>query len=206
MKLQIAFFVVRLLEEDICTDSRFFQETVVINCGSRDINVYTADRSVFMFDAVYGFDGFQIIIHRIADRILPCLKSKTFVSHVLQRDYFPADLLLAELLSRDMFVLRVIRTVCASVNAVIGQVQRSKHYNTVSVEILFDLFCQLIDLLVFLFDRTGEQYGCLPVGQPFSFLCLLDNRINQFHIFFILISICQCLKDLLVIDKIIRAF
>ena len=128
------------------------------------------------------------------------------MTHILKGNHFPADLILGELLPWDMLVLRVIRTVGAAVDAVVGQVQWREHDDTVSVEILLDLLGKFVDLLVLLLDGTGEQNGGLPVGQTFPFFGFLDDGVDQFHIFFVLICIGESLKDLLMIDKIICTF
>ena len=44
------------------------------------------------------------------------------------------------------------------------------------------------------------------MGETFSLLCLLDERINEFYVVFVLVSIGECLQDFLVIDKILRVF
>ena len=54
MKLQIAFLMVCLLEQDVSPDFGFFQKTVIIHGRSGDI--HTADRAVFMLDAVNRVD------------------------------------------------------------------------------------------------------------------------------------------------------
>ena len=51
-----------------------------------------------------------------------------------------------------MLVLCVIWAILAAVDTIIGQIKRSKHNDTVAVELLLDLFCQLIDLLILVFQ------------------------------------------------------
>ena len=121
-----------------------------------------------MLDLIYGVNAFQIIIHGVVHRILSGLQSQTFVPHILKRDDFLADLLLGQLLPCDMLVLHMIRTVGASIDAVVGKVQRGEHDDTVSVEILLDLFCQLEYLLVHGGILTGKKHGSLSVGEPLS--------------------------------------
>ena len=206
MELQIALFVVGLLEEDVGADAGFLQQAVIVNGRCRDVDVDAADGSVLMFDAVDRFDGFQIIIHCISDRIFAGFKGEALVSHILQGDDFPTDVFLRELLPRDVFILRVVRAVGAPVDAVVGQVERREHDDPVAVEVFFDLFRQLTDLLILFLDGTGQQDGSLPVGESFALLRLLDDGIDQFDIFFVFVCVGERLKDLFVIDKIVCAF
>ena len=57
MKLQIAFFVVGLLEQNVGSDAGFFQQAVIVHRGCGNIDVNAADRAVFMLDAVNGVDA-----------------------------------------------------------------------------------------------------------------------------------------------------
>ena len=100
----------------------------------------------------------------------------------------------------------MVRAVGASVDAVVGQVERREHHDAVAVEIFLDLFRQLVDLLILIFERTGEKDGSLPVGESFSLLRFLDDRVDQFDIFLVLVCIGKCLEDFLVVDKIVCAF
>ena len=122
MELQIAFLMVSLLEEDIGSDPGFLQFSVIFHRGGRYIDIYPSDSPVFMFNAVDGLNTFQHILDRIVYRILSCLQSQSLMSHILKSDNFLADLLLGQLLSGDMFVLSVIRTVHAAVYTVIRQI------------------------------------------------------------------------------------
>ena len=58
MQFKIAFFMVCFLKQDVRSDAGFFEQAVIIDCRSRNINIDTADRAVFMFDAVNRFDRF----------------------------------------------------------------------------------------------------------------------------------------------------
>ena len=122
MELQIAFLMVGLLEEDIGSDPGFLQFSVIFHRGGRYIDIYPSDSPVFMFNAVDGLNTFQHILDRIVYRIFACLQSQSLMSHILKSDNFLADLLLGQLLSGDMFVLSVIRTVHAAVYTVIRQI------------------------------------------------------------------------------------
>ena len=82
----------------------------------------------------------------------------------------------------------------------------AKHDDTISVEIFFDLFGKLIDLLVLFLDRTGKEHRGFPVGEPFSFFGLFDNGIDQFNVFFVLVRIGESFQDFFMVDKIIAHF
>ena len=142
-----------------------------------------------MLDAVNGLNGFQIVVHRIANRIFSRFQRETLVPHILKGNDFSPDILLRELFSRDVLVLRVVRAVGTAVDAVIGQVQRREHDDAVAVEILFNLFGKLINLIILLLDGTGEQDGRFAVGKTFSLLGLLDNSVDEFYIFFVLVRV-----------------
>ena len=114
--------MVGLLEEDIGSYPGFLQLSVIFHRGGRYIYIYPADSPVFMFNAVDGLNTFQHILDRIVYRILSCLQSQSLMSHILKSDNFLADLLLGQLLSGDMFVLSVIRTVHTAVYTVIRQI------------------------------------------------------------------------------------
>ena len=121
-----------------------------------------------MLDFIYGVNAFQVIIHGVVHRILAGLQSQTLVPHILERDDFLADLFLGQFLPCDMLVLHMIRTVGASIDTVVGKVQRGEHDDTVSVEILLNLFCQLEYLLVHGGVLTGKKHGGLSVGKSLS--------------------------------------
>ena len=70
MKLFVALFVVGFLEENVGANAGIFQFSVILHCGGGNIYVYTADRPVFMFDAVNGFDALQYVFNGIVLRIL----------------------------------------------------------------------------------------------------------------------------------------
>ena len=58
VKLKVTFFVVRLLEENVSSDSGFFKLAVVFDSCCSDIDIDTADSAIFMLDTVNGVDAF----------------------------------------------------------------------------------------------------------------------------------------------------
>ena len=96
--------MVGLLKQDVGSDFGFFQQAVVANRSCSDVDIYTADGAVFVFNTVNGVDGVQIIFHGVVNRIFAGFQGESFVPHVLQGDYLPADIFLGKLLAGDVFV------------------------------------------------------------------------------------------------------
>ena len=48
----------------------------------------------FVFDAVDSVDAVQVVVHRVAYRILASLKGQALVSHILEGNDLPPDILL----------------------------------------------------------------------------------------------------------------
>ena len=105
-----------------------------------------------------------------------------------------------------MFVLRVIRTVNAAVDTVIGQIQRREQYDPVAVKVFFDLLGQLIDLLVLIFQIAVQEHRRFPVAQPLSQPGFVKDLIDQLPVMFIGLRVGQRFHDLLMVDKIVRVF
>ena len=93
--------------------------------------------------------------------------------HILKGDDFLRDFLLRKLLSRDVFVFNMIRTVETPVYAVIGQIQGSKKHYAVAVKILLDLFGKVIYLIYPRLITAGKQHACIPVIKALALFCLL---------------------------------
>ena len=154
-----------------------------------------------MLNTIYGPNTFQHILDRTIYRILTRLQRQTFVPHILKGNHLPAYFLLREFFSQDMTILRMKRTVHTSIDTIIGEIQRRKHHNSVSIKILFDLFRQRIDLLIDLLILTRQKHRSFPMIQSLSFLCFLQYLLHQFAVVFIFICICQRIHDLLMTDK-----
>ena len=58
MKLQIAFFMIRFLKQDICPDPCVLQLSVIFHRSCCDIDVYAADRSVFVLNRINRINTF----------------------------------------------------------------------------------------------------------------------------------------------------
>ncbi len=88
-----------------------------------------------------------------------------------------------------MLIFRVIGTVNTSVDAVIGQIQRSKHYNPVSVKFLLDLFCQAEHFLCQFRIFALQKCQSFPVIKAFKVPGALQKRFHISLIFFMLLRI-----------------
>ena len=99
--------------------------------------------------------------------------------HVLKGHYFPFNLFLREFFSRNVFILCMIRTIHTAVHTIIRQIQWSKHYNSIAVKILFNLFRQCTDFLILLLILTDQKNRCLPVVQTFSFSCFVFTTLSN---------------------------
>ena len=105
-----------------------------------------------MVDGIDGLDGFEDVFDRIVDRIFSRFDGQSLVSQILQGDDFPDGFpLVSAFFSEYVRFDCVIRTVGAAVDAVVGEIERCEHDDAVAVEILFDLLCQSVDLLIFFF-------------------------------------------------------
>ena len=151
-----------------------------------------------MFDTVNRFDRFQNIFDRIVFRIFSCLDRQSFMSHILQSCHFFYNLFLGQFFPGYMCILFMIRTVYTAVDTVIGQIQRCKKHDPVSVKFFFNLCRKFIHFLNLVRHLTSQQHRSLSVCQSFAFLCFRKDLVNQFYIIFICICISQCLSDLFI--------
>ena len=119
MQLQIRLLIVSLLEQYICTDLSVLKLFIILHGGSRDVYIYTPDRTIFMMDIIDSVDALKYVLDGVVDRILTGLDGKSFVSHILQRDNLVPDLLLCQLHAAYVFVGSVIGTVETSVHTVV---------------------------------------------------------------------------------------
>ena len=165
VQLQVALFVVGLLEQDIGADARLLQLAVVLHGGGGDVHVHPADGPVFVLDGVDGVDAVQHVLDGAVDRVLAGLDGQALVAHVLQGDDLFLHFLLGQLLPGDVLVLLVIGTVHAAVDAVVGQVQGREDDDAVAVKGQLDLLGQAVHLLDLLGDVAGQKHRGLPVGE-----------------------------------------
>ena len=201
MKFLITFFMVCLLEQDVGPDTSVVELPVIFYRCCRDIDIHTADRAILMLDAVDGFNALQNIFDRIIDRIFARLDRQPFMPHILKGDHLPADLLLRQFFPADVIVAMMVGTIRTSIYTVIRKVQRRKHHNPVSIKALLDIFGQLPDLFIFLFQITFQQDSGLPVGDPFHLPRLFQNRADQLPVALIFLRKRKRLLNLRIVDK-----
>ena len=211
MQLEVALLVVGLLKQNVSADAGVLQLAVVLDCGRCNVDVNTSNRTVFMLDGVNGVDALENVLNRVVDRVLTGLNGKTLVTHILQRDNLAGNLFLRQLFAGDMAVFRVIRTVNTAVYAVIRQIQRRKHNNTVAVERQLDLLGQLIHLLDLFGNIAGQQHGGFAMRQTGTVYAgggllrtgLFQNAVDQLDVVLVLLGVFQRFKDFLMVDKLL---
>ena len=138
MQFLVILLVVSFLEQDVRTDTGIAQTAVVLYGRGCNVDIHPSDGSVLVLDAVNRLNGFQDVLNRVVYRIFARFQSQALVSHILQGNYLLPDFLLRELLPGDVLVLYMIGAIHATVDAVVGQVQRCEHHNPVAVELLLD--------------------------------------------------------------------
>ena len=207
----VSGFVVGFLEENVGADACIAQFAVVLDRRSRDIYVHAADRPVLVMYGVDRLDRFENVLDRIVARVLSGFECQTLVTHILQRDNLAGNLFLRQLFASNMAVFRVIRTVNTAVYAVIRQIQRRKHNNTVAVERQLDLLGQLIHLLDLFGNIAGQQHGGFAMRQTGTVYAgsgllrtgLFQNAVDQLDVMLVLLGVFQRFKDFLMVDKLL---
>ncbi len=121
----IALFVIGLLEQNVGSDSGFLELSVILHSRGCNVDIDSADRSVLVLDGVDRIDTLENVLDRVVERIFAGLDGKTLMSHILKSSDLSGDLLLCQLLARDMAVLAVVRAVNTAVDAVVGEVERA---------------------------------------------------------------------------------
>ena len=172
VQLLVAFLVVSFLEQNVSANACFFQLAVVLHSSSRNVYVYATDSTVLMFNGVNRLYALQNIFDRIVYRVFARFQRQTLVTHILQSNYFSSNFLLGKLLASNMLILHMIRTVGATINAVVGKIQGSKHNDAVAVKIQLNLLCQLVNSLQDCFVLTRQKHGSFTIAQAFTLFSL----------------------------------
>ena len=145
------------------------------------------------------------------DRIFPCLDGQALVAHVLQGDDLGADLLLRELATRDVAVLRVVGAVQAPVHAVVRKVQRSKQHDAVAVVGLLDVAGEPADFGVHLRILAGQKHRGLAMGERRAVVVgrrqvrpgLFQDGTRQGRVVLVRLDVSQGVEDFLVADELV---
>ena len=193
--------MVSFLEKNVCSDSGVSEFSVVFHRGGSDVYIDPADGAVFVFYTVNGLYRLENVFNRIHLRIFAGFDGKTLVTHILKGGNFLFYLLLCKLLSRNVLVFKMIRTVNASVHTVVGKIEGSEHYYAVSVEILFYLTGKIEYLAVHLFIFAHEKNRCLAVVKTFSLTCFFKYLPDKFSIVPVLFGVFDCFEYLFVRNK-----
>ena len=129
--------------------------------------------------------------------------------HVLQSNHFLLYFFLGEFLSRNAFVLVVIRAVHTLVDAIVRQIKRRKHHNAVAVKRLLNVVGKRKHFLGQLGNVTREQHACLAVRQSGALRAsagLFRRRFfkyafNQRAVVFVLLGVFECCQHLRIVNK-----
>ena len=130
----------------------------------------------------HGIDGvyrLQDIFKWIHHRVLSGFEGETLMAHVLEGYDLAANLVLGELTAGDGLVFEMIGAVDASVHTVVGEIERSKHYDTVAIEPLLyatgKLGCGGYDFGLFRFEER-ERFA---VGESLHFFALFYDGAEE---------------------------
>ena len=126
--------VVSLLEENVSADARLVKHPILLDGGCSDVHIDTTDSSVLMMYGVDRLDRLKDIFDRVVAWVFASLEGETLVPHVLQCDHLLSYLLLRQLVTGNGAVLSVVRTIDTTIDTVVGEVERSKEDNALTVE------------------------------------------------------------------------
>ena len=126
------------------------------------------------------------------------------MTHILERDDLSLYLLLGELLAADVLVLEVVRTVNAAVYAVVREIQRREHYDSLAVKVLLDLLGEGVYLLELFGILAGEKHARLSVVDTLAQLGFFDDGVDKLHIVLVFVGVTEGVEDLGVVDEFLR--
>ena len=154
-----------------------------------------------MFDGVNGVDAFENVLYRIVFRVFAGFERQAFVSHILQGNDLLTDFSLCKFASVYGFVFGVIGAIDTSVDAIVGQIERSEHDDAVAVEFLFDFLGKFKGLFVEFRVVTFKQESRFTVGESFAFGCLFENSFYKLFVVLMFTGIMDGVDDFVVADK-----
>ena len=197
----IVRLVVSLLEKYVSADTGVLQFPIVLYGSGSYIHIHPADCPVAVMCPVNGRYGFENVFNGVVHRVFTGLDRQSLVSHVLQGDDFPADFILRELLSEDMSVFCVVRTIYTAVYTPVGKVQRCEHHYPVPVEFPFDFLCEPEHPADQLWFVALHQYGRLPVRESTAFSGFFQDTLYKRPVIPVGCGIVYGIEDFLVIDE-----
>ncbi|MPM41931.1 hypothetical protein SDC9_88591 [bioreactor metagenome] len=179
MKLFIGLPVIGFLKQNIGADAGGLESGVILDRGSGDVDVDSADGPVLVLDRIDGLDAVKHIFDRIHGRMFAGFQRQAFVAHILKRNGFALDFGRSQLFARDVLVAHVIGAVNTAVDAVVGEVERREHHDPVAVELFLDRPGQGEHRFGFAGKVALEQHRGFAVGQPLALGRPGENGIDQ---------------------------
>ena len=128
-------------------------------------------------------------------------KCQTFMPHILQSDYFLAYFFLRQFLAGDCFVFGMIRAIYASVYAIVRQVKRCEHNDTVAVKLLFDFFGEMGDSFYQVRLVAFQQGSCFAVRQSLAKSGFFDQLFYECAVVFVTPCIFKSFQNLFMMNE-----
>ena len=75
--------VVSFLKEDVGTDARLVEHTILLDSGCGDVDIDTTNSPILMMYRVDRLDRLKDILYRVVAWIFARLESETLMSHIL---------------------------------------------------------------------------------------------------------------------------
>ena len=149
-------------------------------------------------------DAFQDVLDGVVHWVFTGFQGQSFVAHILQGNDFLLDFFLGQFLPGNVLVLLVVGTVHTAVDTVVGQVQRGKQDDTLAVDLVFDLFGQVVDAFQDGGIFAGQEHGGFPMAQALQGAGFFQQALAVGRIFALFISKSQGVQDFLMVDEFVR--
>ena len=198
--------VIGLLKENVGAYAGILQLAVVLHRGGGDVHIHAAYRSVLMAYGVDGLDRLQYIFDGALLGVLARFQGQSLVSHILQGNHFATYLLLCQSAARDMLVLRMIRTVYATVHTVVREVVWGKHHDAVAIDAFLQSAGDSIHALLYLLVANLDEHSSLTVRDAFAQFGLGEYLLYQRLVITMLTGIFQRGAYLTIVDKLLGTF
>jgi hypothetical protein len=154
-----------------------------------------------VFYAVDGVYALEDILYWVDEGVFAGLKGEALVAHILERNNLGAYLFLRQFLAVDSFVLGVIGAIDTAVDAVVGEIERRKHYYAVAIETVF----YLIGKGEYLLNEVGvvalEKQSCLAVCESLEAACFFEYLGHESVVAGVGAGIVHCGEYLAIVDE-----
>ena len=178
MQVFILLLVIGFLEQDVSTNAGFLELAIIFHGGCGNVDIHPANRTVLVFDRIDGLNALQHILNGTVYRVFTGFQRQTLMAHILQSNNFLPDFFLCQLAAGDMLIFVMIWTVQTSIDAVVGQIQRSKNYNSVAIKSILN-FCRTVkNPLNNIWVFTQQQQNSFPVAQTLMVCTSIKNLVN----------------------------